>query len=183
MSFPTDILICFPRMNRNPLPSIRRYASHYLWVPGEGYLRQQVVEVRGCRAVRHYPLPGEVEGVEWLPGVIVLLPGWLLCPALSSAPCPKPSTDACPAPSTVPSPAPLTDPCPAPSAVPSPAPPADACPALPADITSLLSLLLSSDGASPSPASAGEGLLACHLFPFDLTALRPVAGTRHRLLP
>lgn len=91
---------------------IHRYASHYLWVPGEGYLRQQVVEVDGCHAVRHYPLPGEIEDVEWLPGVIVLLPAYL-----------------------------------------------------------------------PPPFPSYARLVPCHLFPFDLTSLQPVAGTRHRLLP
>ena len=52
---------------------MKRYASHFLFLPGYGYLRQFVVEMEGERAVRIFPLSEEVENTEWLPGVILLL--------------------------------------------------------------------------------------------------------------
>lgn len=49
---------------------MRRYASHYLYVPGCGFLKNQVVEVeQGCM-IRYLPLEGEMAGTEWLPGVL-----------------------------------------------------------------------------------------------------------------
>lgn len=53
---------------------MKRFASHYLFLPGAGYLKQQVVEVTDEGTVqRVFPLEEEVESVEWLPGVIALL--------------------------------------------------------------------------------------------------------------
>lgn len=52
---------------------MKRYASHFLFLPGYGYLRQFAVEMEGERAVRIFPLSEEVENTEWLPGVILLL--------------------------------------------------------------------------------------------------------------
>lgn len=52
---------------------MKRYASHYLFFPGYGYLKQYVVEIEGGCVVRIFPLIDEVENAEWLPGVIVLL--------------------------------------------------------------------------------------------------------------
>lgn len=54
---------------------MKRFASHYVLIPAEGYLKQQVVEVDGNdRTVCNvFPLTGEPESVEWMPGVIALL--------------------------------------------------------------------------------------------------------------
>ncbi|MDR0892044.1 MAG: hypothetical protein LBN24_05470 [Mediterranea sp.] len=55
--------------------NLKRYASHYLMLPGIGYLKRQVVELSEKGTVeRIFPLEGELESVEWLPGVIALLP-------------------------------------------------------------------------------------------------------------
>lgn len=52
---------------------MKRYASHFIFIPGYGYLKQYVVEVeKGC-VVSVFPLTEEIEGVEWFPGVIALL--------------------------------------------------------------------------------------------------------------
>lgn len=51
---------------------MKRYASHYLFLPGHGYLKQFSVETEDGRIARIYPLSGEAEDTEWLPGVIVL---------------------------------------------------------------------------------------------------------------
>ncbi|WP_304696605.1 hypothetical protein [uncultured Bacteroides sp.] len=54
---------------------MKRYASHFLFLPGHGCLKQYVVEMgEGQGASRVFPLTEEVENTEWLPGVIVLLP-------------------------------------------------------------------------------------------------------------
>lgn len=52
---------------------IRRYASHFICLPGYGYLRQYVVEVKEGHVVAVFPLAEEIENVEWFPGVIALL--------------------------------------------------------------------------------------------------------------
>lgn len=52
---------------------MKRYASHFLFLPRYGYLRQFAVEMEGGHAVRIFPLSEEVENTEWLPGVILLL--------------------------------------------------------------------------------------------------------------
>lgn len=51
---------------------MKRFASHYLYVPDTGFLKQQVVEMKGKYVVRFFPLTEEIESVEWLPGVIEL---------------------------------------------------------------------------------------------------------------
>ena len=51
---------------------MKRFASHYLYVPDTGFLKQQVVEMEGEYVVRFFPLTEEIESVEWLPGVIEL---------------------------------------------------------------------------------------------------------------
>ncbi len=51
---------------------MKRYASHYLFVPGSGYLKQHVIEVEDGYVRRMFPLTEEIEDVEWLPGVIEL---------------------------------------------------------------------------------------------------------------
>ena len=62
---------------------MKRYASHFLFLPEYGYLRRQVVETEEGTIVRIFPLTEEVENTEWLPGVILLLPA---ADALLSAP-------------------------------------------------------------------------------------------------
>ncbi len=49
---------------------MRRYASHYVHVPGRGYLRNHVVEVEVGRMLRVFPLEGEMADTQWLPGVL-----------------------------------------------------------------------------------------------------------------
>lgn len=49
---------------------MRRYASHYLYVPGCGYLKNQVVELEQGRIVRYRSFEDEEAGTEWLPGVL-----------------------------------------------------------------------------------------------------------------
>ena len=54
---------------------MKRFASHYLLIPAVGYMKQQVVEISDEGVAQNiFPLTEEVESVEWLPGVIVLLP-------------------------------------------------------------------------------------------------------------
>lgn len=54
---------------------MKRFASHYLFSPEQGFLKQQVVELEGEFVVRTFPLTEEIESVEWMPGVIELTPG------------------------------------------------------------------------------------------------------------
>lgn len=51
---------------------MKRYASHYIYVPGIGFLKQYVVELNEGQVVNLFPLTEEIESVEWMPGVIVL---------------------------------------------------------------------------------------------------------------
>ena len=54
---------------------MKRFASHYLFMPDVGFIKQQVVEITDEGVVRDtFPLTEEIESVEWRPGVIVLLP-------------------------------------------------------------------------------------------------------------
>lgn len=47
---------------------MKRYASHFLFLPGHGYLKQYVVEIGEGQCVsRIFPLTEEVENTEWLP--------------------------------------------------------------------------------------------------------------------
>ena len=52
---------------------MKRFASHYLYVPTYGYFKQYVVEMEEGLVSRLFPLTEEVESAEWLPGVIALL--------------------------------------------------------------------------------------------------------------
>ena len=53
---------------------MKRFASHYLLIPGVGFVKQQVVEISDEGVAQNiFPLNEEVESVEWLPGLIVLL--------------------------------------------------------------------------------------------------------------
>lgn len=50
-----------------------RYASHYLFLPGHGFLRRYVVQMRDGRVEALFPLSDEIENTEWQPGVIALV--------------------------------------------------------------------------------------------------------------
>lgn len=52
---------------------MKRFASHFLFLPAYGYLKQYAVETEEGSVVRIFPLTEEIENVEWLPGAIVLL--------------------------------------------------------------------------------------------------------------
>ena len=51
---------------------MKRFASHYLYVPDTGFLKQYVIEVEEEYVVNFFPLTEEIESVEWMPGVIEL---------------------------------------------------------------------------------------------------------------
>lgn len=54
---------------------MKRFASHYLYVPKYGFLKQHVVETTDeGYASAIFLLTEEIESVEWFPGVIVLAP-------------------------------------------------------------------------------------------------------------
>lgn len=53
---------------------MKRYASHYLYLPKWGYLKTHVAEVEMGRVVNIFPLHEEMEDTEWLPGIIGLFP-------------------------------------------------------------------------------------------------------------
>ena len=54
---------------------MKRFASHYLLIPDVGFMKQQVVEINDEGIAQGiFPLTEEIESVEWMPGVIVLLP-------------------------------------------------------------------------------------------------------------
>lgn len=52
---------------------MKRYASHFLFLPGYGYLKQYAVEMKEGCVVGIFPLSEEIENTEWMPGVIALL--------------------------------------------------------------------------------------------------------------
>lgn len=52
---------------------MKRFAAHFIFLPGHGYLKQHVVEVVEGQAISVFPLTEEIESAEWLPGVIALL--------------------------------------------------------------------------------------------------------------
>jgi len=53
---------------------MKRYAAHYLYLPGCGYLKAYVTKVEIGKVVELFPLTQEIENTEWLPGVIGLFP-------------------------------------------------------------------------------------------------------------
>lgn len=50
----------------------RKFASNYLFLEGQGFLKLQVVELQGNYVSSIRPLTKEMESIEWVPGVIVL---------------------------------------------------------------------------------------------------------------
>ena len=52
---------------------MKRYASHYIYLAGYGFLKGHAIELNEKHGVcRIFPFTGEVESTEWLPGVIAL---------------------------------------------------------------------------------------------------------------
>ena len=52
---------------------MKRFASHYLFLPEHGWMKQMVVEIENDHVSRIFPLSEESERVQWMPGVSVLL--------------------------------------------------------------------------------------------------------------
>lgn len=65
---------------------MKRVASHYIYVPEEGYLRQTAIEMEQGRVVRLFPLEGEPEDTLWLPGVVALVTSEMLPLSFCSGP-------------------------------------------------------------------------------------------------
>ena len=63
-----------------------RYASHYLFLPGHGFLRRYVVQMCGGRVEALFPLSDEIENTVWQPGVIALVEDGADAASLSFAP-------------------------------------------------------------------------------------------------
>lgn len=58
---------------------MKRFASHYLYIPSHGFLKQHVIEIDSNGYVTTlYPLKEEVESVIWIPGVIAFITAPLL---------------------------------------------------------------------------------------------------------
>ena len=57
---------------------MRRIASHYIYLPGHGYLKRYAVELSGEKVKRLVPCLVEEAFTEWLPGVLMLhsTPHW-----------------------------------------------------------------------------------------------------------
>ena len=53
---------------------MKRFAAHYLFVPGSGFLKQDAIEIEGGYICHIFPFSEEIESVEWFPGVILLTP-------------------------------------------------------------------------------------------------------------
>ena len=53
---------------------MKRFAAHYLFVPGSGFLKQYAIEIEGGYICHIFPFSEEIESVEWFPGVILLTP-------------------------------------------------------------------------------------------------------------
>ena len=52
---------------------MKRFASHFLFLPAYGYLKQYAIETEEGMVVRLFPMTEEIENVEWLPGHNFLL--------------------------------------------------------------------------------------------------------------
>lgn len=54
---------------------MKRFASHYVYIPSFGFLKQYVVEINDeGNVVAIYRLEEEIESTIWTPGVIRLMP-------------------------------------------------------------------------------------------------------------
>lgn len=48
---------------------MKRFAAHYLFVPGSGFLKQYAIEIEGGYICHIFPFSEEIESVEWFPGI------------------------------------------------------------------------------------------------------------------
>lgn len=117
---------------------IKRYASHYILIPDCGFLKQAVAET-SAGTIRLFPLEGETEDVEWLPGILVCAGEEVSSDDLSDM-CRK------------------------------------------ADGHVLPSLPASWNHGNVLPPATPSSMQLYHFYPFDFTAMMPVAGTRRRRL-
>ena len=127
---------------------MKRFASHYLFMPDVGFIKQQVVEITDEGVVRDtFPLTEEIESVEWMPGVIVLLPADQLEEIKNTGMVAK---------------------------------------NIPVFQQNLPVLIAASsctlNDFLDTSRKNGEVLFPYLFYPFDFTSMRPVDGTRHRLL-
>ena len=51
---------------------MKRFAAHYLFVPGSGFLKQYAIEIEGGYICHIFPFSEEIESVECFPGVILM---------------------------------------------------------------------------------------------------------------
>jgi len=127
---------------------MKRFASHYLLIPGVGFVKQQVVEISDEGVAQNiFPLNEEVESVEWLPGLIVLLSVHQMEEIRNTGMGVKKN------------------------------------PVFQKNVllTQIASSCTLNDFLDTSRKS-GEVLFPYLFYPFDFTSMRPVDGTRHRLL-
>lgn len=142
---------------------MKRFASHYLFLPDTGFIKQQVVEVTDDGTVQNvFPLTEEVESVEWMPGVIVLISS---CPSERSEEsillyCKEEIFR---------------------FALNSNGDEEQIVASKSFTSSSIGSSIVSSIGSSSSFSQQSK-LFPVLLYPFDFTSMQPVAETRHRLL-
>ena len=127
---------------------MKRFASHYLFMPDVGFIKQQVVEITDEGVVRDtFPLTEEIESVEWMPGVIVLLSESQMEEIKNTGMVVK---------------------------------------NIPVFQQNLPVLIVASsctlNDFLDTSRKNGEILFPYLFYPFDFTSMRPVDGTRHRLL-
>ena len=127
---------------------MKRFASHYLLIPGVGFVKQQVVEISDEGVAQNiFPLNEEVESVEWLPGLIVLLSVHQMEEIRNTGMVVK---------------------------------------NIPVFQQNLPVLIVASsctlNDFLDTSRNSGEVLFPYLFYPFDFTSMRPVDGTRHRLL-
>ena len=54
---------------------MKRFASHYIYLPNQGFLKQYVIEICEGHITNLFRLTEEAENIQWMPGgVIVLMP-------------------------------------------------------------------------------------------------------------
>lgn len=134
---------------------MKRYASHFLFLPQYGYFKQCAVETEAGVVKRIFPLTEELENVEWLPGAIVLLTRNEL-KDIYEDPTPKNTSPV------------FTK------------NPSDFYYKSDQFLVKIHRDLLRN--SSPLPEGTVERV-AVYLPNFDIMTMQPVAGTRHRLLP
>ena len=127
---------------------MKRFASHYLLIPGVGFVKQQVVEISDEGVAQNiFPLNEEVESVEWLPGLIVLLSVHQMEEIRNTGMVVK---------------------------------------NIPVFQQNLPVLIVASsctlNDFLDTSRTSGDVLVPYLFYPFDFTSMRPVDGTRHRLL-